>query len=38
VDHAIWITRTLPAIEESAVSEALHQIAITARRLKRAAR
>lgn len=32
---AIALTRTLPALEEQAVSQALHEIALMARRLKR---
>ena len=34
MDQAIYLTRLQPALEESAISEALHEIALTARKLK----
>jgi DNA polymerase-3 subunit delta len=35
IDRAIMLMRTQPALEEAAISEALHAIALKARRLKR---
>jgi DNA polymerase-3 subunit delta len=35
VDQAIYLTRLQPTIEESAISDALHKLALTARKLKR---
>ena len=37
-DRAIALSRVQPALEDAAISEALHWIALTARRLKRGAR
>lgn len=37
IDTAIALTRHQPSIEDSAISDALHRLALTARRLKRAA-
>jgi DNA polymerase III subunit delta len=35
IDKAIYLTRLQPTIEESAISDAFHRLALTARRLKR---
>ena len=38
IDRAIALSRLRPGLEDAAISEALHRIALTARRLKRGAR
>jgi DNA polymerase III subunit delta len=38
IDRAVMLTRLEPALEEAAISEALHDLALSARRLKKAAR
>ena len=38
MDRAVRLTRLQPSVEDSAISEALHAIALTARRLKGEAR
>jgi len=35
IDQAVYLTRLQPSLEDTAISEALHAIALTARRLKR---
>jgi DNA polymerase-3 subunit delta len=35
IDQAIYLTRLQPTIEESAISDAFHRLALTARKLKR---
>ncbi len=35
IDRAVAMTRLTPALEDAAISESLHQLALTARRLKR---
>jgi len=38
IDRAVMLMRLQPALEEAAISEALHDIALTSRKLKRGAR
>ena len=38
VDQAVYLTRLQPSLEDAAISEALHTIALTSRKLKRGAR
>ena len=38
IDRAVMLMRLQPALEEAAISEALHDVALEARRLKRGAR